>query len=130
MLLSLVSCSESDYQKIDKLLGLNPVPKDTTILAVEIVEDSSGFQPIKTKPYDSAKVAKKIEIIKDSIFKHIAWSKKGKTIEELLAKQKQEDIGRREDAKFINSRKRLLDSIYKSNSKKAKSITAKTDTAK
>lgn len=126
MLLSLVSCSESDYQRIDKVFGLIPKPKDSVVLESVIKADTNDLTTFKASTYDSQRVAKKMAIVKDLLFKPIPQSQKGKTITQLLAQQ--DDIGRREDAKFINTQRKLLDSIYKSNSTKAKSITEKSDT--
>ena len=126
MLLSLASCSESDYQRIDNVFGLIPKPKDSVVLESVIKADTNDLTTFKASTYDSQRVAKKMAIIKDLLFKPIPQSQKGKTITQLLAQQ--DDIGRREDAKFINNQRKLLDSLYKSNSTKAKSITEKSDT--
>lgn len=123
MLLSLASCSESDYQKIDNLFGLNSTPKSVVLESDIKIDTSSTFM---ASTYDSQRVAKKMTIVKKLLFKRIPQSQKGKTIAQLLAQQ--DDIDRKEDARFINSRKKLLDSIYKCNSVRAKYITAKSDT--
>lgn len=126
MLLSLASCSESDYKKIDNVFGLIPIPKDSVVLESGIKADTNDLTTFKASTYDSQRVAKKMTIVKNLFFKPIPQSQKGKTIAQLL--DQQDDIGRREDAEFIKNQRNLLDSLYKSNSKNAKSITNKPDT--
>jgi hypothetical protein len=80
LLISCFSCSQADYQKVDKILGIEVVSEDSTTVKADsgyyIIPDSTeDFNPFVETPYDSGEVATKANLIKEKV---LSSPKKGK----------------------------------------------------
>jgi hypothetical protein len=123
LLLFLTGCTQADYQRIDSLFGFTKSVKTNQVLDYYGIKPDSSvqFKPFNGKTFDSVKVAKKADSIKNRILSSKKPKREGWRSDPILNSTY-------EEAKAFEKARREIYEFYTENAKRAKEI--KKSTAK